>query len=90
MALLDTSRVEVSVSQCPEFLREGFLLLFPGESVEALSVMTITEHTHNDMTSWSSAVEAEREELAAHVRLTCIPSRSGAMLTACVHSLAVH
>lgn len=67
MALLDTSRVELSVSQCPEFLREGFLLLFPGESVDCLSVMTVTEHTHNDMTTWSLSVEAEREELVAHV-----------------------
>ena len=71
MGLLDTSRVELSVSRCPEFLLEGFLLLFPGESVAGLSVMTITEHTQNDMTSWSSSVEVEREELVVHVRPAC-------------------
>ena len=53
---------------CPEGLHSGFMLLFPGVSaISQLTVITLSEHTINDMTGWSSAIEEEREQLLEHV-----------------------
>ena len=61
--------VECLVQECPGFLQKGMLELFPGAKLksEKLCVITLSEKTENDMTSWSMAVEEEREKLLEHV-----------------------
>ena len=53
----------------PEFLVSDLMLLFPGVSVqgEGLNVITLSQRTLHDMTSWSAEVEQEREQLLEHV-----------------------
>ena len=65
----DNSAVECVVQDCPSFLCAGLMQLFPDVSLspENLRVITISERTNNDMTSWSQDVEQEREELMEHV-----------------------
>ena len=57
--------VECLVQECPSFLQKGMLELFPGAKLksEKLCMITLSEKTENDMTSWSMAVEEEREKL---------------------------
>ncbi|KAL9967087.1 hypothetical protein ACROYT_G025250 [Oculina patagonica] len=57
--------VECSVQQCPSFLHQGFMELFPdiGVHVGQLTVVSISQHTNNDMSAWSPDVEEERESL---------------------------
>ena len=61
--------VECLVQECPSFLLKGMLELFPGVKLksEKLCVITLSEKTENDMTSWSASVEEEREQLLEHV-----------------------
>ena len=61
--------VECLIQECPSFLQKGMLELFPGAKLksEKLCVITLSEKTENDMTSWSMAVEEEREKLLEHV-----------------------
>ena len=50
----------------------GFLDLFPGvasDSLDKMTVLTVCQRTQNDMTSWNSAVEKEREELLGIVSI---------------------
>ena len=62
--------VECLIQECPPFLHSGLMKLFPGVSVNsgALTVITLSERTKNDMTGWSPEVEEERELLLVHVR----------------------
>ena len=63
--------MECLVQQCPSFLQQEFMLLFPDEGgvkSEELAVITLAEKTVNDMTGWSPGVEEEREQLLEHVR----------------------
>lgn len=62
--------VECMVQEIPEFLVSQLMMLFPGVSVqgEGLNVITLSQQTLHDMTSWSSDVEEEREQLLEHVR----------------------
>ena len=62
--------VECMVQEIPEFLVSELMLLFPGVSMqgEGLNVITLSQQTLHDMTSWSSEVEEEREQLLEHVR----------------------
>lgn len=63
----DYPTVECLAQDCPEGLHSGFMLLFPGVSaISQLTVITLSEHTINDMTGWSSAIEEEREQLLEH------------------------
>lgn len=62
------------------FLFADFQELFPDRQLANgdLTVITLSQHTRNDMTSWSDEVEAEREQLLGSVCLltilTCKPS----------------
>ena len=53
----------------PKFLTESDVELFPGAKLksEKLCVITLSEKAENDMTSWSMAVEEEREKLLEQV-----------------------
>jgi hypothetical protein len=64
----DRAKVEVSVVQCPSYLHHGFMELFSGVDVKKgnLCIVIFSECTENDMSSWSTAVEEEREELTKH------------------------
>ena len=66
--------VECLVQDCPQFLQKGLMELFPGVNLESkkLCVITLSEKTENDMTSWSMAVEEEREKLLEHVRINIL------------------
>ena len=46
--------------------------LFPdiGVQMGQLTVVSISQHTENDMSAWSPDVEEERESLMSSVRLT--------------------
>uniref|UniRef100_A0A3Q2P9V8 Metabolism of cobalamin associated D n=1 Tax=Fundulus heteroclitus TaxID=8078 RepID=A0A3Q2P9V8_FUNHE len=57
------SRVECAVLSCPESLRKDFLSMFPEAPSSDMMIITVTQRTQNDMTSWSAAVEQEREQL---------------------------
>lgn len=61
--------VECKLQECPEFIHDEMMQLFPEVEVGKgeLRLIILTEKTINDMTSWSPAVEDEREELLAHV-----------------------
>lgn len=60
--------VECLVQECPKKLHRSFMDLFVGVNVEpgALTVLTLSEKTINDMTGWSALVEKEREMLLEH------------------------
>ncbi|KAM4731402.1 cobalamin trafficking protein CblD-like [Anableps anableps] len=60
---LSDSTVECAVLSCPEPLREDFLSMFPEAPSSDMMVITVTQKTQNDMTSWSADVEQEREEM---------------------------
>ena len=60
------SNVECSIQECPKFIKKSFFDLFPGgclKSDDSLTVITVSQQTINDMTSWTEAVESERESL---------------------------
>ena len=61
--------VEFHLQDCPEFLHDQFMQLFPDVSQDTgqLRILTLCEKTHNDMSGWSQSVEEEREELLVHV-----------------------
>lgn len=55
--------VECAVQSCPELLKKDFGSMFPEIPSNNLMVMTVTQKTANDMTTWSEEVESERELL---------------------------
>ena len=57
------------MQQCSPSLQRSFSDLFPDMKFKPgeLTVVSICQHTANDMTSWSQAVEEEREELLKNV-----------------------
>jgi len=63
--------LECIAQQCPITLRREFQELFPDRTDEKsltcgdLTVITLSQHTKNDMSGWSESVEAEREDLLA-------------------------
>jgi len=57
-------RVERKIEACPPSLKKDFQRLFDKtDREESLTVLTISQHTDNDMTMWSDEVEEEREAL---------------------------
>nr|XP_020515743.1 methylmalonic aciduria and homocystinuria type D homolog, mitochondrial-like isoform X2 [Labrus bergylta] len=59
----DSSRVECVIQTCPELLKRDFLSMFPEAPPSQMMAVTVTQRTKNDMSSWSSEVEEEREEM---------------------------
>lgn len=44
--------------------------MFPDAPSSGMMVLTVTQKTQNDMTSWCSEVEQEREQMLAKVSYT--------------------
>ncbi|XP_029937086.1 metabolism of cobalamin associated Db [Myripristis murdjan] len=59
----DNSSVECAVQSCPELLKKDFLSMFPEAPSTGVMVVTVTQKTQNDMTSWCEEVDTEREQL---------------------------
>lgn len=59
----DNSNVECAVQSCPELLKKDFLSMFPEAPPTGMMVVTVTQKTQNDMTSWCEEVDKEREQL---------------------------
>ncbi|KAL8578616.1 hypothetical protein ACOMHN_007074 [Nucella lapillus] len=57
--------MECAAYDCPQILRKDFADLFPDRNTMEgpFTVITLSQHTENDMTMWSMEVESEREEL---------------------------
>lgn len=61
----DPSEIELKAQTCPKVLCRDLQSLFPDRDLMSgdLVVVTITHRTDNDMSSWSSEVDEEREEM---------------------------
>ncbi|XP_030283949.1 metabolism of cobalamin associated Db isoform X4 [Sparus aurata] len=57
------SSVECAIQSCPELLKKDFQSMFPEAPYSEMTVVTVTQKTQNDMTSWCSEVEQEREQM---------------------------
>lgn len=57
--------LECAAFDCPQILRKDFADLFPDRNTMEgpFTVLTLSQHTQNDMSTWSMDVETEREEL---------------------------
>ncbi|XP_030580340.1 metabolism of cobalamin associated Db isoform X2 [Archocentrus centrarchus] len=78
----DSSRVECAVQSCPELLKKDFQSMFPEAPACGMMVVTVTQKTHHDMTSWCDEVEEEREQLldkfvAGAKEICCALQREG-------------
>lgn len=60
------------MQKCSRSLQRSFSDLFPDKKIEAgeMTVVSICQHTKNDMTVWSRDVESERDELLKNVSIT--------------------
>ncbi|XP_060081542.1 cobalamin trafficking protein CblD-like [Ylistrum balloti] len=65
--LRQSDRLEYVAQDCPYLMRIDFKDLFPGRDIMngTLTLVTISQKTDNDMTSWNTDVEEEREALLA-------------------------
>ncbi|GAA6219743.1 methylmalonic aciduria and homocystinuria type D protein, mitochondrial-like isoform X2 [Lates japonicus] len=59
----DSSSVECAIQSCPELLQKDFQSMFPEAPSSGMMVVTVTQKTQNDMTSWCAEVEQEREQM---------------------------
>uniref|UniRef100_A0A3P8U4G8 Metabolism of cobalamin associated Db n=1 Tax=Amphiprion percula TaxID=161767 RepID=A0A3P8U4G8_AMPPE len=59
----DNSSVECALQSCPELLKKDFQSMFPDAPSSGMMVVTVTQKTQNDMTSWCAEVEQEREQM---------------------------
>ncbi|XP_061697611.1 cobalamin trafficking protein CblD-like isoform X2 [Syngnathoides biaculeatus] len=59
----DNSCVECLTQSCPEKLMQDLQYLFPEAPASHVTVVTVTQKTMNDMTTWCSAVEEERDHM---------------------------
>ncbi|NP_001090000.1 uncharacterized protein LOC735071 [Xenopus laevis] len=57
------AKVECAMQSCPDLLKKDFASMFPEIPGNNLMVVTVTQRTTNDMTTWSQEVENEREIL---------------------------
>ncbi|XP_024863185.1 metabolism of cobalamin associated Db isoform X2 [Kryptolebias marmoratus] len=58
-----TSGVECAIQSCPEILKKDFCSMFPEAPSSDMMIVTVTQKTQNDMSSWSADVEEEREQM---------------------------
>ncbi|XP_026232874.1 metabolism of cobalamin associated Db isoform X1 [Anabas testudineus] len=61
----DNANVECAIQSCPELLQKDFQSMFPEAPSSGMMVLTVTQKTQNDMTSWCADVEHEREQMLA-------------------------
>ncbi|XP_077947379.1 metabolism of cobalamin associated Db isoform X5 [Gasterosteus aculeatus] len=59
----DSSSLECAVQCCPELLKKDFQSMFPEAPSTGMMVVTVTQKTRNDMTSWCAEVEQERDQM---------------------------
>uniref|UniRef100_A0A3Q3W8W4 Uncharacterized protein n=1 Tax=Mola mola TaxID=94237 RepID=A0A3Q3W8W4_MOLML len=59
----ENSSVECVIQPCPELLKKDFRSMFPEAPPTGMMVVTVTQRTQNDMTSWCADVEQEREKM---------------------------
>ncbi|XP_044160814.1 cobalamin trafficking protein CblD [Bufo gargarizans] len=59
----ENAKVECALQSCPELLKRDFASMFPEVVGSNLMVLTVTQRTENDMTTWSEDVENERESM---------------------------
>ncbi|XP_038575715.1 metabolism of cobalamin associated Db isoform X2 [Micropterus salmoides] len=59
----ENSSVECAIQSCPELLKKDFQSMFPEAPSSAMMVVTVTQKTQRDMTSWCAEVEQEREQM---------------------------
>ncbi|XP_070770856.1 metabolism of cobalamin associated Db [Enoplosus armatus] len=57
------STVECAIQSCPELLKKDFQSMFPEAPSSGMMVVTVTQKTQKDMTSWCAEVEQEREQM---------------------------
>ncbi|XP_015282135.1 PREDICTED: methylmalonic aciduria and homocystinuria type D homolog, mitochondrial-like isoform X2 [Gekko japonicus] len=62
-AYFEAAKVECAIQRCPELLRKDFASMFPRVTPSRLTILTVTQKTTNDMTSWSEEAESERQTL---------------------------
>ncbi|XP_031556484.1 methylmalonic aciduria and homocystinuria type D protein, mitochondrial-like [Actinia tenebrosa] len=57
--------VECTIQTCPKILHRGFMELFPEKTLKPgeLTVISVSQHSKNDMSIWSMEVQEEREAL---------------------------
>jgi hypothetical protein len=55
-------KLECVVQDCPQVMRKDLQELFPEQNIRSgpFTVITISQHTHNDMSSWNQAMMDER------------------------------
>lgn len=72
--------VECAIQSCPELLKKDFELMFPEAPTNGMMVVTVTQKTANDMTSWCEEVDQEREQMldnfVAGAREICMALRT--------------
>lgn len=61
--VFSAATVECALQPCPDLLQRDVQLMFPEAPASRLLVVTVTQKTQSDMTSWSHTVELEREQL---------------------------
>ncbi|XP_028249593.1 metabolism of cobalamin associated Db [Parambassis ranga] len=57
------NKVECAIQSCPELLKKDIQSMFPEAPSSDVMVVTVTQKTENDMTSWCMEVEQEREQM---------------------------
>jgi len=65
--------MDVEVHTCPSLLKKQLGALFPEQDLNAgaLSIITMSIWTDNDMSVWSEQMEEEREKLTEHTVINC-------------------
>lgn len=67
-AYLRSPTVDVAAVPCPKLLRKDLPSLFPGQKFaesRTVTVLNVTQKSEHDMSTWSPAVELERDTLIA-------------------------
>lgn len=59
----ENAHVECAIQTCPELLKKDFASMFPEAPANSMTVVTVSQKTKADMTSWCEEVDEEREQL---------------------------